>query len=188
MNHDQELMQRIQARDQQALDELYTQYGGAVYSLALRIVHDVQPAEELTQDIFMRVWEYPQKWDPHKGKLISWLLTVTRYAAIDWLRATQRRPDQRAAYIDEETTSGGRRYASPDWQSGHTMRALLNELPAEQRLVLELAFFGGMTHQDLADTLKLPLGTVKTRVRLGLQKLRQMWGEHAPTAERDQDS
>jgi RNA polymerase sigma-70 factor, ECF subfamily len=178
LHDDIDLMRRIRERDQQALNDVYTQYGGAVYSLALRVLGERTRAEEITQDVFLRIWNAPEKWDSAKGKLLSWLLTVTRYAAIDALRAAQRQLDTLASSIDDEIAP--QLPNTPDWQDGQLLRRLLTQLPPDQAKVIDLAFFGGMTHQDLSETLKLPLGTVKTRLRLGLQKLREMWLTESP--------
>src|SRR5687767_7266943 len=101
MPDDLDLMRRILRRDQSALGELYDAYGNAVFSLALRILRDSQRAEEIAQDVFLRVWNQPEKWDSTKGRLISWLLTVARYAAIDLLRAEQRQPDVSETPLEE---------------------------------------------------------------------------------------
>jgi RNA polymerase sigma-70 factor, ECF subfamily len=179
LHDDIDLMRRIRERDQQALNDVYNQYGGAVYSLALRVLGERTRAEEITQDVFLRVWNAPEKWDSAKGKLLSWLLTVTRYAAIDALRAALRKLDSQTSSIDDEIAPMGLPNIS-DWQEGQLLRRLLSQLPPDQAQVIDLAFYGGMTHQDLSDTLKLPLGTVKTRLRLGLQKLREMWLTESP--------
>ncbi len=170
-------MQRVLRREQSALGDLYQQYGSAIYSMALRVLRDSREAEEITQDVFLRVWNAPEKWDETKGRLISWLLTVTRYAAIDRLRAENRRALD--VELQEETELAGEtsEFNTPEWQNGQIVRRLLTQLPPEQAQVIELAFFGGLTHRELADRLNLPIGTVKTRVRLGLQKLRQLWLE-----------
>lgn len=177
LSSDRELMQRVLRREQSALSDLYQQYGSAIYSMALRVLRDSREAEEITQDVFLRVWNAPEKWDETKGRLISWLLTVTRYAAIDRLRAENRRALD--VELQEETELAGEtsEFNTPEWQNGQIVRRLLTQLPPEQSQVIEMAFFGGLTHRELADRLNLPIGTVKTRVRLGLQKLRQLWLE-----------
>ena len=163
--------------DQNALSELYRRYGRAVYSLAFRVVQNNTLAEEVTQDTFLKVWNQPETWDPQRGKLVSWLLTIARYTAIDRLRREQRRP--LGAPLDDILELVGKRELidDPAWQDGKLIRSLIVRLPAEQIEVIELAFYQGMTHTEMAEHLKLPLGTVKTRVRLGLQKLKAMWTE-----------
>ena len=169
------LIRLIVQRDQTALSELYGRYGRAVYGLAFRVVQNSTLAEEVTQDTFLKVWNQPETWDPVKGKLISWLLTIARYTAIDRLRREQRRP-MGAALDDILEVVGSKALADdPAWQDGRLLRSLIARLPPDQIEVIELAFYQGMTHSEMADHLRLPLGTVKTRVRLGLQKLKAMW-------------
>lgn len=165
------LMRRIVQRDQHALTALYDRYSSAVYSLALRIMGATHPAEDVTQDTFLKVWNQAGHWDSTKGQLIGWLLTITRYTAIDHLRKERRRPLQVELNIEIQASSEMR------WNDGDLLRTLLERLPPEQAEVISLGFFGGMTHSEMSETLHLPLGTVKTRVRLGLQKLREMWLE-----------
>ncbi len=172
-------MQRIAQRDQQALRLLYDRYATMVYSLAQRILQNAGWAEEVTQDTFLKVWRQSESWDASKGQLLAWLLTITRYTAIDLLRRERRRPP--LALLDPELPFG----ADDNVPDGELLRALLRQLPHEQAQVIELGFYGGMTHSEMAQSLGLPLGTVKTRVRLGLQKLRDMWLETEANPRRD---
>lgn len=161
--------------------ELYARYGGAVYGLALRVLGQSGHAEEVTQDVFLKLWEQPDRWDPALGRFSSWLLTLTRNAAIDRLRYEQRRGYHSAvAPVDDSPGEAGAQatpFSDALWYDGQVLRRLLARLPAEQRQLIELAFFGGYTHSELAAMLHLPLGTVKTRLRAGLQKLRALWRE-----------
>lgn len=181
--HDQQadidLMQRVHSGDQQALAALYDRYGGPVYSMALYILRSRTQAEEVTQTIFLRVWQHAERWDPSKGQLISWLLTLARYTAIDALRHEQRRPALVDAPLDDlpHLAAQPSQVNDPLWHDGQLLRELLGRLPAEQAQAIRLAFFGGMTHNEIAGALNLPLGTVKTRLRLGLSKLRDWWHE-----------
>ncbi|MDX1990977.1 MAG: sigma-70 family RNA polymerase sigma factor [bacterium] len=174
---DSKLIQRIMARDESALSDIYQRYSRLVYSLALRVVQNNVLAEEVTQDAFLKVWSQPQTWDPKRGRLVAWLLTITRHAAIDRLRKEQRRPLQSALELDDALNMVGSVGVmdDPAWQDGRLLRSLLEQLPTDQIRAIELAFFGGMSHSEIAESLNLPLGTVKTRVRLGLQKLKTLW-------------
>jgi RNA polymerase sigma-70 factor (ECF subfamily) len=175
---DIELIQRIEMRDEAALSEFYNRYGGLVYSMAYRVLQNSVLAEEVTQDTFLKVWNQVQTWDANRGKLTTWLLTITRYAAIDRLRQEQRRGNSSAVSLDALLNLIGSR-DDIDWQDGELIRSLLRKLPSDQLQVIELSFFQGMSHGDMAQHLKLPLGTVKTRVRAGLQRLRTLWIESA---------
>jgi RNA polymerase sigma-70 factor, ECF subfamily len=174
---DTDLMNRIAQRDQGAMAELYQHYGHLVYGLAFRILQTRELAEEITQDTFLTVWNHPERWSPARGMLSSWLLTVSRYKAIDRIRREQRRPDMQASPLNEELVYS-EALPQPDdtrFEEGRLIRTFLSQLPPEQRQVIELAFFQGMTHTTMAQLLNIPLGTVKTRLRLGLQKLRMLW-------------
>ena len=174
---DIELMQRIAQREQLALSDLYQRYGSMIYSLALRVLQNADLAEEITQDTILEVWHHPQKWDSTKGRLPSWLLTVTRYKSIDRLRKEKRQLDTNSVDLDEVQymADGTWQADDPIWQNGQLLRSLMKQLPADQSQAIELAFFQGLTHAQISEALKLPLGTVKTRVRLGLQKLKSLW-------------
>src|SRR5215207_2243320 len=119
------LVNRLIDQDQSALSELYQQFGGLVYSIALRVVQNPTLAEEVTQDAFLKVWHQPSSWDPQRGKFVSWLLTITRYTAIDMLRKEQRRPLQDAVELDDLRI--GRRGVMDDlaWQDGRILRSLI---------------------------------------------------------------
>lgn len=174
---DAELMTRVRAGDQAALLALYQQYGNMVYSLAVQVLHDGGLAEEVTQDTFLKVWRQAERWDSSKGKFTSWLLTIARRTAIDRYRQQNRQVPLDPTPIEDNPTSFGRvaRVDTKDWINGQVLRELMTQLPPEQAQLIELAFYQGMSHSELADHLKLPLGTVKTRLRLGMQKLRAMW-------------
>jgi RNA polymerase sigma-70 factor, ECF subfamily len=170
-----DLLARIKRRDQGALTELYEAYGQQVYNMAMHVLRNATAAEEVTQDIFFQVWRKPDSWNPEKGRLASWLMVSARYRAIDRLRSEQRRPAGHAVALDDLAHLLGSHEGDPQQDSGALMRNLLKELPADQRQVINLAFFQGMTHQEIADHLQIPLGTVKGRIRLGLEKLREGW-------------
>ncbi len=172
-----ELIERIKQQDQQALVELYEAYGQMVYNIAMHVLRSEAAAEEVTQDIFFQVWRKPDSWDPEKGRLASWLMASARYRAIDRLRRDERRPLRQSVSLDDLAHILSSRETVGDAQqdSGQLLRTLLKELPAEQRQVINLAFFRGLTHSEIAEQLNLPLGTVKGRIRLGLEKLKEGW-------------
>ncbi|MGQ9888670.1 MAG: sigma-70 family RNA polymerase sigma factor [Aggregatilineales bacterium] len=181
--HDQQtdidLMRRVRSGDQQALAALYDRYGGPVYSVALFVLRNRPQAEEVTQSVFLRVWQRAEHWDPARGQLISWLLALARYTAIDTLRREQRRPAPLETPLDDMARLAAQPNPIDDplWHDGQALRQLLSRLPPEQSQAIHLAFFNGMTHSEIAAALGLPLGTVKTRLRLGLNKLREWWQE-----------
>jgi len=171
-----QLLRRIAAQDRDALAEFYDQVGGLLYSTALRILGDSHEAEEVIQDVFVQIWEKASKFDPALGVANYWALSITRNRAIDRLRARQRR----SRLMNEFEESGAAEIAASDPTtaplSGEelaSVRGAVNQLPSDQRQAIELAFFGGMTHQEIAENLNEPLGTVKARIRRGMFKLRE---------------
>jgi RNA polymerase sigma-70 factor (ECF subfamily) len=178
-----QLLRQIQAGDEEALVALHAQFANLVYSVAYRVLNDQMAAEEVTQDTFMRLWHKSYTFDPEKGRFITWLLTVTRRLAIDVLRQRQRREPSTGMLFMDEDPNLWENVLSTDGTGSDLRRTLvsvLNELPSEQRELIQLVYFYGMTHSDIAETTGLPLGTVKTRIRLGMQKLRLAWSAETP--------
>jgi RNA polymerase sigma-70 factor (ECF subfamily) len=180
---DEILLQRLSRGDDGALLQLHRRYAGLVYSMARRVLADAGAAEEVTQDVFLKLWQKSARYDPARGRFSTWLLSVARFAAIDRLRHDGRHPTV-SIEGDEAGEPPPLERMQPadrvDWQRGQELRILLQQLPTEQRQVLELAYFGGMTHSELAEYLHLPLGTVKGRLRLAIEKLRSLWLEDIP--------
>ncbi|MEO0562235.1 MAG: sigma-70 family RNA polymerase sigma factor [Chloroflexota bacterium] len=176
-----QLMARIAKRDQHALTALYEQHSERIYRMAYQVTQHRDSAEEITQDVFFQIWRWPERWDPERGKFTSWVLTVTRYTAIDYIRRQQRRPVT-DAYHDETTSHVASEQPAAAYHASardEAVQKTLKRLPKEQRVVIMLAFFRGMTHNEIADHLNVPLGTVKSRMRLGMEKLRSSLKEHA---------
>ena len=173
------LLRRIASGDGDALLALHGRYVHLVYSMAWRVLQDVGLAEEVTQDVFLKLWQKSQRYDPARGSFSGWLLSVTRFAAIDRLRREGRRPRPDALAAGDPDDQGTLERLLPTdhaaWERGQHLRLLLAQLPPDQRQVIELAYFGGLTHSELAEQLGVPLGTVKGRLRLGLEKLRASW-------------
>jgi RNA polymerase sigma-70 factor, ECF subfamily len=175
---DAALLKRIAAGDGNALLMLHQRYATLVYSMAWRVLNDAGMAEEVTQDIFLKLWQKSQHYDPQRGRFCNWLLSVTRFAAIDRLRHEKRAPLLSDLDGDPGDDASATKLVPIDhenWERGRHLRLLVEQLPANQRQLIELAYFGGLTHSELADQLKLPLGTVKSRLRQGLEKLRTLW-------------
>lgn len=176
---DGELLQSVARGDQDALLTLHRRYVNLVYSMAWRVLQDVGLAEEVTQDIFLKLWRKGHRFDPARGRFSSWLLSVTRFAAIDRLRREDRQPSPANLSTGEQDETAALEQLLPTdhaaWERGQHLRLVLEQLPLEQRQIIELAYFGGLTHSELAERLGLPLGTVKGRLRLGLEKLRVLW-------------
>jgi RNA polymerase sigma-70 factor (ECF subfamily) len=173
---DQHALQRMADGDADAVAELYDRHARRVYSLALRILGDATDAEDVVQDVFVQAWRQASRYTPTRGVVAAWLLTLARSRAIDRLRARRARESQSAG---EPATSQAVDSAPPiEWQFLSTeqtrlLRAALERLPILQRAAIELAYFEGLTHVEIAARLEEPLGTVKTRIRSGLAKLRE---------------
>ncbi len=155
---------------------LHEQYANLVYSVAFRVLNDQMAAEEVTQDTFMRLWNKAESYNPEKGSFVTWLLTITRRLAIDAYRRQARDPMQNPVFMNSdieqwESVLG----AEGDTDLRRTLVAVLQELPEDQRKAIELAYFHGMSHSQIAGYLEQPVGTIKTRIRLGMQKLRDAW-------------
>lgn len=175
---DEDLLRQISQAQTGALSELYDRYGRLVFSLALRIVDNPAAAEEITQDVFVQVWHNAATYQPALSKVTTWLTSITRYRSIDILRRSKVRPDGHMVEDAlEDLSLTGSRDDLPENQIENRgeqlrMKQALADLPEEQRIVLQMAYFQGLSQPEMAAALNQPLGTVKTRVRLGLQKLR----------------
>jgi len=171
---DQALLQRIAGRDAQALADLYDRFAPVALALASRILGDRSEAEDVLQVVFTRVWQEAGRYDPAKGSAASWLLAWVRNGAIDRLRrrealrrAALHTADQAPAGHEDDTS-----HLDASAERERVARAVAG-LPPDQRQVIELAYFEGMSQTQIAQRLGEPLGTVKTRIRLGMNKLRQ---------------
>ena len=175
---DEELMRRLSYRDLRAFRALFSRYGNLVYSTALRVLRDPSLAEDMVQEIFLRLWRKPESYAATRGKFATWLTSVSRNRAVDEVRSRNRRYRHEAASPEEQE----REFPGPDTDDPAMSAELADQrrlilvalqgLPVDQRKTIELAYFGGLTQQEIAERLHQPLGTVKTRIRLGMQKLR----------------
>jgi RNA polymerase sigma-70 factor (ECF subfamily) len=166
---DMRLVARIRAGDQHALSELYDRYSSVVYGVALRILQDTGAAEDLLQDIFLQLWRKPDAFDSSRGTLGAWLAVIARHRSIDRLR--QRRPE---TDIEDCVLTSGTDLRDQTERSLviEKVRVVMGEMAPNQREAMEMAFFQGLTHTEIAQQTGEPLGTVKTRIRSGLQMLR----------------
>jgi RNA polymerase sigma-70 factor (ECF subfamily) len=177
---DEDLMALVQRGDARAFEAIYDRHGSAAFSLAYRIAGNRNAAEDIVQEAFLSVWRSGVRYQPERGNLRSWLLSVVHNRAIDWLRRT-------AVHTKRQVDAEGieERKAAPELtdveavrrQEARTVRSAMEQLPQDQLRVVELAYFGGFTHSQIAEVLGEPLGTVKGRMRLALDKMRDGLGE-----------
>jgi len=175
---DETLIQAISNGEVWALESLYQRYKVLTYSHCYRMVADHQVAQNLTQEAFMKIWQHASLYVPQAGTLRTWLFTIVQHQTIDYLRALQRR--SRLQEVNWDTIDEEEQPTQPDiwietWQSilSVQVHAALLRIPPEQRLVIELAYFQGSTHVEIAQRCHIPPGTVKARMRLGLLHLKQ---------------
>ncbi len=174
-----DLLQKIAQGDKRAFAEFYDHFSGVLFAAALRILNNREAAEDVIQDVFIQIWEKAPLYDATRGKPLTWAMTLTRNKSIDRLRSLQRRArlhddagkeaqtaeqfDSHSAIDDVETT-----------ERGAIVRAAFEKLNKEQRQALEMAFFGSLTHTEIAERLGEPVGTIKARIRRGMMKLRDV--------------
>jgi RNA polymerase sigma-70 factor, ECF subfamily len=172
---DEQLMARIAARDELALGILHDRYRTLAFSVALRVVGDPARAEDVVQDAFLSVWRRAGSYAPGRGSAKTWLSSVVRNRAIDVVRATREHAveDQDQVLLSLHDTAPGVHDQVAASLDGAETRRALGELPEEQRQAIAMAYFAGLSHTEIADRTGLPLGTVKSRVRLGIQRMRQ---------------
>lgn len=176
---DATLLRLLAYKQPEALSALYDRYGNLAFSVALAIVHDRGLAEEITQDVFLRVWDNAAVYDQSRASVKNWLTRIARNRAIDGLRKHRIRPEQHSVAWAEPTLRQIPNHNTPlhivaIQSEQERVRSALAQLPEDQQRALQLAYLQGYTHQEIADQLHEPLGTIKTRIRLAMQKLRQL--------------
>lgn len=177
---DKELLELIAQQHRGALGVLYDRYAGALYSLAMHMLRDSGAAEEVTQDVFFNVWRRASSYNAKRGSLTAWLFSIAHHRTIDELRRRRREQTKVQSGVDlsnkpSDGSDDPLNHATSQYERGR-LKDALHTLRPEQREVVVLAYFGGLTHSEIAKHLGQPLGTVKTRMRLALRKLREVLG------------
>ncbi len=177
MPSDLELMRGIQAEDPDALSQLYDRYHGILKALILRVVHNEAEADDLLQEIFMEIWKQAKNFSPEKGKPLGWMVTLARRRAIDGLRkkqAYQRAEERLQAEVEQQPDAWVQNTTEEAITFSDTralVRKVLDRIPPAQQEAIEMAFYRGMSQREIAAKTNTPLGTVKTRLELGLKKI-----------------
>jgi RNA polymerase sigma-70 factor (ECF subfamily) len=174
-----ELIRKIGEGDRASFAEFYDKFGGVIYATAMRVLNDPRDAEDVAQEVFVMIWEKAKMYDPSRGKPLTWAVTMTRNKSIDRLRSLQRRFRLRDELEQETSASDFTTERAPVddveiQERGEILRSAVMKLSKEQREVIEMAYFSGLTQNEIADRLEEPLGTVKARIRRGMIKLRRL--------------
>jgi RNA polymerase sigma factor (sigma-70 family) len=168
-----ELVHRLRQQEEAALSHLYDHYSAALYGVVLRIVKKEEDAEEVMQEIFLRIWTSIQQYDPEKGRLFTWMLQITRNAAIDKIRSKQYRVDSRTGPL--EGSAANQFVSSYEIKPDHVgLKEIVEKLNPDQRKVIDMMYFDGYTQNEVAQELAIPLGTVKTRARAAIKFLTKL--------------
>ena len=169
---EEELLNLLKNKDGNAFSYLYDNYSAALYGVILRILkQDEGAAEDILQDAFMKIWSKIAMYDASKGTLFTWMLNIARNSAIDALRTVKR---VEVFSIDEKVSAIDKEYQSGSKEDSIGLKAVINKLKAEHKVIIDMAYFGGYTQEEIANSLNMPLGTVKTRTRAALMELRKM--------------
>jgi RNA polymerase sigma-70 factor, ECF subfamily len=178
---DEDLMPLVERKDPAAFEIMYDRHGGAAFSLAYRIVGDRGTAEDVTQEAFLSLWRSRARYDRTRGSVRTWLLGVVRNRAIDVLRREAGRAPNVSLELERLPAQGPAAELTDTealrHESAREVRGVLSTLPDDQLKVIQLAYFGGLTHSEIAEFLGMPLGTVKGRMRLGMEKIRAKLAE-----------
>jgi RNA polymerase sigma-70 factor (ECF subfamily) len=176
-----DLLARVARKERAAFEALYARYSNVLYATAFKFLKEDADAQDVVQDVFIQIWDKAKLYDPAKGKPLTWALTMTRNRSIDRIRAIQRRSRLRDEFQQESAfdESAGVREALSEVdasEKGQILRDAVKQLSTQQREVIELAYFRGLTQTEIAENLGEPLGTVKARARRGLMKLKELLG------------
>lgn len=169
----EDLIVALQQRDQGALQVLYEQYSGALYGIIVRIVQSTEIAEDVLQEVFVRIWNNVSSYDNSRGRLFTWMLNIARNAALDKIKSREYKDLKRNRSIDFVVDELDGQLSEPDKTDYIGLRDLVRDLKPEQRDIVDLIYFQGYTQSEAAQELQIPLGTVKTRLRIAINYFRK---------------
>jgi RNA polymerase sigma factor (sigma-70 family) len=165
-------VKRLQAKDKSALEFLYDNYSGALYGVIFRVLKNEDIAEEVLQDVFLKIWDRFEQYDSTKGKLFTWMLNIARNQAIDKTRSKEISKDQKTRGIENVVSRIDNKERVEQKIDDIGVKDIIKNLPDDQQFVVEYLYFKGYSQSELAEEFNIPLGTVKTRLRLAMQSLR----------------
>ncbi|MEM1258546.1 MAG: sigma-70 family RNA polymerase sigma factor [Bacteroidota bacterium] len=167
------IVELLQERDEKAISLLYDNYADTLYGVAYKVVKDEDLAQDIVQESFVKIWKKSDSYDPTKAKLFTWLFRITRNTAIDKLRSINTKSDKEIQIDVSDVYNIGEQSIRPEFID---VKENLDKLEPKYRIVLEALFFEGMTQQEASDELDIPLGTVKSRLKIGLREMRKIYG------------
>lgn len=168
------LVDQIRAGNRQALAELYDAYAGMVYGVVLKMIRNDEIAQEIVQDVFLRVWKNIDTYDPTRARISTWMINIARNRTIDEIRSKNYKNLKENQSIDDSVNEGEAGGSVEMKVDAIGLKSVVNRLRPEQKLLLEYVYFGGYTHEEAAKELNIPLGTVKTRIRSSILELRKI--------------
>ena len=170
------IVELLQERDEKAISLLYDHYAETLYGVALKVVKDEDLAQDVVQESFVKIWKKSDTYDSAKAKLFTWLFRITRNTAIDKLRSVNTKSDKEIQIDVSDVYNLGEQSIRPEFID---VKKNLDKIEPKYRLVLEALFFEGMTQQEASDELNIPLGTIKSRLKIGLREMRKIYGQFA---------
>ncbi|NJB35985.1 RNA polymerase sigma factor [Croceivirga sp. JEA036] len=170
------IIELLQERDEKAISLLYDNYGDTLYGVAFKVVKDEDLAQDVVQESFIKIWKKSDSYDPSKAKLFTWLFRITRNTAIDKLRSVNTKADKEIQIDVSDVYNLGEQSIRPEFLD---VKQHLDQIEEKYRIVLEALFFEGMTQQEASDELDIPLGTIKSRLKIGLREMRKIYGNLA---------
>ncbi len=167
-----ELIALLKQREEKAFAYLYNRYGGALFSVAIRVVQEKQAAADVLQDAFVKIWKSIDLYDTSKGKLYTWMSNVVRNSAIDFVRSKQATQERKTNSLEDNKVATDERFVTQIQVEHFGLKNMVGDLKDDHRVIIDMAYFRGYTQDEISKILNIPLGTVKTRARAALQQLR----------------
>jgi RNA polymerase sigma factor (sigma-70 family) len=170
-----ELIELLRLKSQRAYNYLYDNYSSAIYGVIYKIVADADESSDVMQEAFIKIWKNIERYDVDKGRLFTWMINIARNLAIDYIRSVPARNSSKTDTLTEATPLSAQEHSAYIKTDHMGLERIVNELATEQKIIIDLAYFQGYTQEEIAKELNMPLGTVKTRARAALMKLKRLF-------------